>query len=130
MAMFTTSTLIVLFLLTRLYLCVKEADHSVSQGFSRWGIETRDRIIQLVPVAYKTPEVLADDRSVKQVVLRGTQREDGEVEVQKVEVELFSENKGEERVTVEQVGLLVENTPTIKVEDQKIEADYVDSWAE
>jgi hypothetical protein len=120
--MFTTGSLIALFLATRLYVIVRDNDYSLVVGVQEWLQETQERVIQLVPHTK-----IEDKIQVKQVVLRGTRGEDGDVDVKKVELELMN---GTIKKEIDEVGLVVEDSNLLKREEPvKVYREGADSYA-
>lgn len=120
--MFTTGSLIALFLATRLYVLVRDNDYSLTVGVQEWLQETQERVVQLIPQTK-----IEDKIQVKQVVLRGPRGEDGDVDVKKVELELMN---GTIKKEVDEVGLVVEDFDPVKREEPvKVYREGADSYA-
>ena len=121
--MFTTGSLIALFLSTRLYILIRDNDFSITIGGQEWLQETQERILRLIPQSK-----IEDQIQVKQVVLRGTRGEDGDVDVKKVELELMN---GTIKKEVDEVGLVVEDSFSVKREEPvKVYRESADSYAQ
>jgi hypothetical protein len=90
-SLFTTGFLVALFLSTRLFVLVRKND-SVPAGMGEWMDETKTRVLQTIPRQFINEQQSGGSSAIDGLVFRGEERENGEVEIKSVQLQLGKGN--------------------------------------